>query len=577
MVSDNMQISPININNVNIAPLSSIKEAKTDSAAQNKNSEILNAQKCYNPSFCGLFKQDGYDVKKDKRVLVEDFSMPPFKDFIVDENQEIKGREKVRFKKDKDGYLHAMNIAPQFGDYPVIKQNAQVADMFRDTVLLPGVTYVTNASFAELGVNDFKFSMADYPEIANLQGDEALVVGSADGADIRPDGSEWKIAGRQWLIKRADQGNVRCWAIVDLTKKGGSVIYNCDGKFSKENNPEFACDFPQESLLDIEDETPLEPYKPAIVSSDSAIVLGGEYVLDLKNNKELSKLFKYKDTVIIGDGHYSDIQTGECYWSVISGPHLAVKKHGESFIVCDLGTESGSTVVPDKTSIKPFIKGVDKIQLKQGDIGDCYLLAPIYALSRNKKGAEILENMVKRDKEGNFLVKFRNSPTFIIRPDDLEDETYRNEVKYGVQSEPAVRAIEKAYAKCVKPVSVLGGKSDRPMFSKIDHGGRQREILPFLTGKKADVCPTYMYSDDELAQKLAEANKNNCVITCTTYSAGRHKKQAYVPQHVYAVYDVSSNGKRILVANPHDTRLKRNVDVHDLKKYFDAVYFLDLN
>ncbi|MDO5437750.1 MAG: hypothetical protein Q4F80_06095, partial [bacterium] len=116
-----MHISPSNLNNGFFKVENSKKESKPNDEAELAADDKL--QKCYNPAFCGLFKQGGYDSSKDLRVAFSDVVMPPFKDFIVDENSEITGKNKLRFKKDNEGYLHAMNIAPCFSDYPVLKQS----------------------------------------------------------------------------------------------------------------------------------------------------------------------------------------------------------------------------------------------------------------------------------------------------------------------------------------------------------------------------------------------------------------------------------------------------------------------
>lgn len=573
MSTDFMHISPSNLNNGFFKVENSKKESKPNDEAELAADDKL--QKCYNPAFCGLFKQGGYDSSKDLRVAFSDVVMPPFKDFIVDENSEITGKNKLRFKKDNEGYLHAMNIAPCFSDYPVLKQSAAYLPMERDTLLLSGVRYASYCD-TKLMKNDFEFDMFDYPEVMALPENGSIIVGSSDEADIKPENSDGKIAGKQWKIEKKGY----YYVITDLTKEGGSVAHGRKGEFSKENNPDFICNFPTSKVSKDDDITSLKPFEPAIVPSDSKIFIGHDYLLDLKNKEFLNK-FKYKDTVIIGRKNNSDIKLDNFY-SFVAGNHTAVKKCGDAFVVCDLGSKNGTKIVPNK-AFKPFLDGVQRTHFSQGTVGDCYLLAPLYALSRNEKGAEILENIVKTDSDGNYRVKFHDSPTFIIRSDDFSDDKYRDEIKIGAEGNSAIMAIEKAYARYVKPISILGGKKDREMFSKVDEGGFEDKVFYVLTGKRAYEFSVQNYSADELLRKLANSKRNGKILTCASKHDSESKSdyldsnKKILSGHAYAVGRIFEDSRQVEIINPHDTKRPIRIGIDGFKKYFGSITLLDLN
>lgn len=570
MSTDFMHISPSNLNNGSFKVENSKKESKPNNKAKFSADDKL--QKCYNLSFCGLFKQEGYDLSKDLRVACSDVVMPPFKDFIVDENSEITGKNKLRFKKDNEGYLHVMNIFPCSGEYPVVKQNAAYLPMERDTLLLSGVRYASYCD-TKLMKSDFEFDMFDYPEVMALPENGSIIVGSSDEADLKPENSDGKIAGKQWKIEKKGY----YYVITDLTKEGGSVAHGRKGEFSKENNPDFICNFPTSKVSKDDDITSLKPFEPAIVPSDSKIFIGHDYLLDLKNKEFLNK-FKYKDTVIIGRKNNSDIKLDN-FHSFVAGNHAAVKKCGDAFVVCDLGSKNGTKVVPNK-AFKPFLDGVQRTHFSQGTVGDCYLLAPLYALSRNEKGAEILENIVKTDSDGNYRVKFHDSPTFIIRSDDFSDDKYRDEIKIGAEGNSAIMAIEKAYARYVKPISILGGKKDREMFSKVDEGGTSSMALLKLTGKRPKTLLPKVYSSENLIQKLSDLKAKNCVLTASSRNSTKRyldSCKTIVRNHVYVLDDVFPDEKRVSLINPHDTKHPVYLDIDTFQKCFSSIDALDLN
>jgi hypothetical protein len=85
------------------------------------------------------------------------------------------------------------------------------------------------------------------------------------------------------------------------------------------------------------------------------------------------------------------------------------------------------------------------------------LLSVLYSLSQTKFGENIIKNMVKIDKEGNYKIKFNNKEEITVKPDEL----YGKGIKTTVQGDLGIKAIEIAYGKLHNKTSKNNSFFDR--------------------------------------------------------------------------------------------------------------------
>ena len=255
---------------------------------------------------------------------------------------------------------------------------------------------------------------------------------------------------------------------------------------------------------------------------------------------------------------------------VVSGSSLE-EKYGDIYAQ-DLESTNGSIMVPRKY-VQPFYFGADKLEFAQANIGDCYLLASVYALSRNPQGAKILENMIKTDQQGNYIVTFNDGEVEIVKPDELDGQTYENKEKYSVSSSLAVKALERAYAKKIREDEYSG----KTLHMNIDDGGHTWEAIEELSGFKSKKYHSLTCNLADILKKVSEEeNQENIILTCSTPSITKHgnyadKDHIFPKQHAYAILNNDAINKKVTIVNPHNTKEPITITWEDFAKIFSRL------
>lgn len=458
--------------------------------------------------------------------------------------------EKVLITKKDDGFLYARRL-DKSEDITILK-NAEELDITKNgKVLEPNVRYVLPEHSKLLLPRQIEFNPEDYDRIKYMESGERLIVGRGEDADIEIDNDY--ISRKHFAIEKAGLS----YAVTDLGSMNGTKFKGFEGDF--------------EDLSDISKITSLKPHKPAIIPDDCQILLGDDLAIDLRN-RNINTLFDFLDYVEIGRSSDNHVVVNR-FHDMVSKKHLKLVKVGNKVVAEDLGSTNGTEIIPNE-KIKPFYHGAENIELKQGNVGDCYLLAPIYALSKNEKGARMLEDMVKVDDKGNYIVTFYNSDPITVKPHELDgDKVAGREEKRNVRGELGLRAIERAYGKSIK-------KSERlpTMYADIDDGGISGQALKTLTGLDS-VTYNVRTCDviDNLFAQLVKGGQNNHIITCGSLSSknGEYYLDPYetiVERHAYAMGKIDLKNRKVILFNPHDTRDAFRIDFDDFKKYFARVY-----
>lgn len=420
--------------------------------------------------------------------------------------------------------------------------------------LLNGVKYqITPNSVLSLG-HDCAICLNEYLDKLNMNDGDSIVIGRGRDCNLVYDEEH---VSRHHL--KVTKHNGKLFA-QDLNSSNGT--YYCYEHTTNSNFNDFS------KITDI---AMLQPNKPTIIPDDCQIILGDDFVFDIRNSN-ITSLLDEVDSITIGRSSDCDINI-EGFYGKASNIHLELSKVNDKYVVRDLDSSNGTKIVP-KSKIKPFYKGVENLELEQGNVGDCYLLASIYSLSKHPQGAKIIESMVKVDDCGNYIVSLPNTEPILVKPNELDGQANKDKVKRSVTGELGIKAIERAYAKSIK----LG--SDKTMFAQIDDGGFTHIALNNISGvfsNRVDVRP-----DSDLGVLMRDFERqglNNFVFTCgTRYSDDDYIDPdcRFVSSHAYSIVGVDTRDRILTLANPHHTKDKIEVSFDDFCKYFDNVSYTDM-
>ncbi len=307
----------------------------------------------------------------------------------------------------------------------------------------------------------------------------------------------------------------------------------------------------------------------AILPDVAQVLIENSYMLNTRN-PYLEKVLAEKGEALIGSNPLCNIQVPNFY-NGIANHHLLLKKTPNGIVVENVsGTNAKVEVVP-KSEIKPFATGVSDIKLAQGNIGDCFVLSQLYALSHSPKGQQYLEKMVSIDENANYVVSFCNSEPITIKPDELYGEKYKDGTsKTPVKGDLTIRAIERAYAKLIKH------KNDRANFARLDEGGFPQEALYRMTGLSSTVYPI-KNNAAPILQKIEQKGIENYILTCSTPTQGKYGKYMdsegkFITSHAYAVKSINTDEGSIEIVNPHNTKMSEEISIQDFQNMFDFVY-----
>jgi hypothetical protein len=215
---------------------------------------------------------------------------------------------------------------------------------------------------------------------------------------------------------------------------------------------------------------------------------------------------------------------------------------------------------------------VDIDDIGQREIGDCYLLAALGALTRSEEGRRAIRGMIleNRDAAGNVLSYavglYRCTPPAIeprrmARVEITVSATlpfaHASTERAGVpgnRAEVWVAVIEKAYAE------LKGG------FEKTRRGAWPGEAFEALTGKTAAYAAGAVYTARDLARDLA-ANKP---LTLSTTLLEGPNPYGLVGPHAYAIVGsrVDAHGRTcLLLKNPWGRDDPKPLPIDELPNY----------
>lgn len=176
-----------------------------------------------------------------------------------------------------------------------------------------------------------------------------------------------------------------------------------------------------------------------------------------------------------------------------------------------------------------FAGGVPHMEgIKQGNTGDCYLLATVGGLAYHDP--QRLANLIVRNAGGSYTVNFpQHEPVTVPPPTDSEIASYTDDAEDGYW----LHVIEKAYG-----VVRDRKRKHTEVLDSVVHGGSGGGIIMFVTGNACVRYPTSSTDISEIRRELSDAVRNNRVVNTGT------------PSHCLTVLKYDEEQDTITIWNP---------------------------
>ena len=224
------------------------------------------------------------------------------------------------------------------------------------------------------------------------------------------------------------------------------------------------------------------------------------------------------------------------------------------------------------------VASVSPEAVKQGRIGDCYLMAAMAAVASTREGKQSIVNMIKKNADGTYTVTFpgaADKPVTVAAPTDAELGLYAQGSPYGTW--PAV--LEKAYGKYCNENNV-------DPHDGIRRGAISAVGLTLLTGRDVDTDLLVLTSKEETHRKLSEAMWHGRPVTAATRAeigklfglADGLTDGAGIPAgHLYTIESYDPATKCVTIRNPWGFGEPMNADGTAKDGKDDGVFTMTLD
>lgn len=225
------------------------------------------------------------------------------------------------------------------------------------------------------------------------------------------------------------------------------------------------------------------------------------------------------------------------------------------------------TAVPERPNGK-----IDK-SYKQGQTGDCWLLAGIQSLAMTPQGKKMLDNAVKVDKKGNATVTLKGvGKKYTVTARDLKCS---NELSTG---DTDVRALEIAMDRYFRE-SVTAEQDSRADIDGNSVGkalallGDPNKTVEFM-GQRNVAKGIVALADRGMKGKAAVTGMSGNIDPSDIKAFDeRGKKVQVYNAHAYSIQEIAVDG--ITLINPHDTSHTLKMSLEDYIKHFNLLGVTD--
>lgn len=225
------------------------------------------------------------------------------------------------------------------------------------------------------------------------------------------------------------------------------------------------------------------------------------------------------------------------------------------------------TAIPERPNGK-----IDK-SYKQGQTGDCWLLAGIQSLAMTPQGKKMLDNAVKVDKKGNATVTLKGvGKKYTVTARDLKCS---NELSTG---DTDVRALEIAMDRYFRE-SVTAEQESRADIDGNSVGkalallGDPNKTVEFM-GQRNVAKGIVALADSGMKGKAAVTGMSGNIDPSDIKAFDeRGKKVQVYNAHAYSIQEIAVDG--ITLINPHDTSHTLKMSLEDYIKHFNLLGVTD--
>ncbi len=226
---------------------------------------------------------------------------------------------------------------------------------------------------------------------------------------------------------------------------------------------------------------------------------------------------------------------------------------------------------------------------KQGQIGDCWLLSGVNALSYTEKGREIIDNALTYTPNGVIVSLADSTVTYSITNEELLE---RKEGKVRSEGDDDMIVLEMAIERFRKDIAegnlvysdnFIKNESISPWIDARNtgslKGGSCAEALSIITGNFSQVCDTSKI--DELLDSKGTLKNKNVAITMGKHGDSSTVKdvngeEVYLPtNHAYALKSIENNV--VTITNPWNSNKEITLDKKTFVQEFDSIGVLDLS
>ncbi len=479
-------------------------------------------------------------------------------------------RRHLRISKNRYGELSACDLNSLNGTK--IKANIQTIYPNQGKQKLESGQYYLLPKNAVISAYNEKIHLSNYGnKINSLAPNEKLIIGRSQDADIVID-NQFVSSKHIELRKFADKVLVK-----DLHSTNGTSFEYCEQTpqpfpiinqmYFRPNGEMVIAEPPANDYRYTKTVTRLKKHLPTKIPQDCQISLGKHFCIDIRN-KNILKLLNERGRIEIGRNSTNDIII-DGFYDDASRKHLILERRGNDILATDIS--STETDIIPKNQIKAFPNGVNDLVFGQSNIGDCYLLSTLYALSITPEGRKYIEKMVSVDDNGNYIVNFYDSFMQIsVAPEDLDGQKMGLSEKRSVCGALGLRAIERAYGRMIRPPR----EEEMTLFADIDEGGWPENALKKMTGLKSKVHNLKRTNIYQTLYNICSNGFYNHVLTCSTPNNGQYNgcvdpQLRFIKNHAYGIKHIDDRNQTIEIVNPHNTKNSITINWNEFSQYFD--------
>ncbi|MEW5822561.1 MAG: C2 family cysteine protease [Cyanobacteriota bacterium] len=181
---------------------------------------------------------------------------------------------------------------------------------------------------------------------------------------------------------------------------------------------------------------------------------------------------------------------------------------------------------------------------RQGSIGDCWFLAGIDAVAKDREGAKMIKDAINKSPNGGWDVNFKGCPERTFHVSDSELQQYASWSK----GDPDVRILE------------IAGNKWRKMYQGRNlHAGNPGDALKLLTGLNNNVA----HSRSAMKNLLDRAADDPDGLTMTSCCYRNDRSKGLVANHAYSIESVDKANQTVTLKNPWDNSKPVTISYND--------------